>query len=51
MPLPSYTFIHRNAKLTTVQKEEVKWIDKVKDSLSTKIKLWLKNKSFSLKTG
>jgi hypothetical protein len=37
MPLPSYTFIHRNAKLTTVQKEEVtQWIDKVKDSLSAK---------------
>jgi hypothetical protein len=44
MPLPSYTFIHRNAKLTTVQKEEVtQWIDKVKDT-SKKIKLlWLKN--------
>lgn len=37
MPLPSYTFIHRNAKLTTVQKEEViQWIEKVKDSLSAK---------------
>jgi hypothetical protein len=37
MPLPSYTFIHRNAKLTRVQKEEViQWIDKVKDSLSAK---------------
>lgn len=37
MPLSSYTFIHRNAKLTTVQKEEViQWIDKVKDSLSAK---------------
>jgi hypothetical protein len=37
MPLPSYTFIHRNAKLTTVQKEEAQWIDKVKDSLSAKL--------------
>lgn len=37
MPLSSYTFIHRNATLTTVQKEEViHWIDKVKDSLSAK---------------
>jgi hypothetical protein len=36
MPLPSYTFIHRNAKLTTVQKEEAQWIDKV-NSLSAKL--------------
>lgn len=37
MPLSSYTLIHRNAILSAVQKEEViRWIDKVKDSLSQK---------------
>jgi hypothetical protein len=37
MPLTSYTLIHRNAILTSVQKEEVvQWIDKMKDSLSSK---------------
>lgn len=45
MPLTSYTLIHRNAILTPVQKEEViDWIDKMKDSLSSKNKLiWSKN--------
>jgi hypothetical protein len=34
MPLPSYTFIHRNAKLTTVQKEENnQWIDQNDSSI------------------
>jgi hypothetical protein len=37
MPLTSYTVIHRNAILTGVQKEEIiHWIDKMKDSLSSK---------------
>jgi hypothetical protein len=37
MPLFSYTLIHRDAILTTTQKEElIHWIDKVKDSLSLK---------------
>lgn len=37
MPLTSYTLIHRNATLTAAQKEEVThWIDKMKDSLSSK---------------
>lgn len=37
MPLFSYTLIHRNAILTTIQKEELThWVDKVKDSLSSK---------------
>ena len=35
MPLASYTLIHRNAILSSVQKEElIQWIDQVKDSLS-----------------
>jgi hypothetical protein len=35
MPLSSYTLIHRNAILTTTQKEEIiNWINKTKDSLS-----------------
>lgn len=37
MPLSSYTLIHRNAVLTTAQKIEViNWINKVKDSISSK---------------
>lgn len=37
MPLTSYTVIHRNAILTGIQKEEIiHWIDKMKDSLSSK---------------
>jgi hypothetical protein len=37
MPLFSYTLIHRDAILTTIQKEElIRWVDKVKDSLSSK---------------
>jgi hypothetical protein len=37
MPFPSYTAIHKNAILTEVQKEEIiHWIDKMKDSLSSK---------------
>lgn len=35
MPLASYTLIHKNAILSSVQKEElIQWIDQVKDSLS-----------------
>jgi hypothetical protein len=35
MPLASYTLIHKNARLTTVQKKEVMdWISKIKDSIS-----------------
>lgn len=34
MPLASYTLIHKNARLTTVQKKEViNWISQLKDSL------------------
>lgn len=37
MPLTSYTLIHRNAILTSVQKEEVvHWIDKMKENFSSK---------------
>ena len=37
MPLASYTLIHKNARLTTVQKKEVMdWISKIKDSISSK---------------
>nr|WP_314897725.1 heme-binding domain-containing protein [uncultured Flavobacterium sp.] len=37
MPLSSYTLIHRNAVLTTTQKEEViDWFNKTEDSLSSK---------------
>jgi len=37
MPLSSYTLIHRNAILSTTQKEEViNWINKMEDSLSSK---------------
>ncbi len=36
MPLASYTLIHKNARLTTVQKKEVMdWISKIKDSISS----------------
>ena len=36
MPLASYTLIHKNARLTTVQKKEVMdWIRKIKDSISS----------------
>ena len=36
MPLASYTLIHKNARLTTVQKEEIMdWISKIKDSISS----------------
>lgn len=36
MPLASYTLIHKNAVLTSAQKEEfINWINKVKDSLSS----------------
>ena len=36
MPLASYTLIHKNARLTTVQKEEVMdCINKIKDSISS----------------
>lgn len=35
MPLTSYTLIHKNAVLTTAQKEQViKWTQKVSDSIS-----------------
>ncbi|MFV8271000.1 heme-binding domain-containing protein [Flavobacterium sp. GT2N3] len=35
MPLASYTLIHKNAILTSTQKEEIiNWIEKTKDSLS-----------------
>ncbi len=34
MPLWSYTLIHRNAKLSEVDKELlIRWMDKLKDSL------------------
>ena len=37
MPLASYTLIHKNARLTTVQKEEIMdWLSKIKDSISSK---------------
>ena len=37
MHLTSYTAIHKKAILTVVQKEEIiHWIDKMKDSLSSK---------------
>jgi hypothetical protein len=37
MPLASYTLIHKNAILTTSQKQEViNWIQKTRDSLSSK---------------
>lgn len=36
MPLASYTLIHKNARLTTVQKEEIMdWLSKIKDSISS----------------
>jgi hypothetical protein len=36
MPLASYTLIHKNARLTNVQKKEVMdWINKTKDSISS----------------
>ena len=36
MPLASYTLIHKNARLTTVQKKEVMdWINKIEDSISS----------------
>jgi hypothetical protein len=35
MPLASYTLIHKNAVLNTVQKEQLlNWIEKVSDSLA-----------------
>ncbi|WP_316633850.1 heme-binding domain-containing protein [uncultured Flavobacterium sp.] len=35
MPLTSYTLIHKNAVLTSAQKEQmIKWIEKVSDSIS-----------------
>jgi hypothetical protein len=37
MPLSSYTMMHRSAVLTTAQKQEIiNWINKTKDSLSSK---------------
>ena len=37
MPLASYTLIHKNARLTTVQKEEIMdWLSKIKDRISSK---------------
>ena len=37
MPLALYTLIHKNARLTTVQKEEIMdWLSKIKDSISSK---------------
>jgi hypothetical protein len=37
MPLASYTLIHKNAILSSSQKQEVmKWIEKTSDSLSSK---------------
>jgi hypothetical protein len=34
MPLPSYTLLHKDARLTVQQKELIEtWIDKIKDSL------------------
>ncbi|MFV5699788.1 heme-binding domain-containing protein [Flavobacterium sp. ZT3R17] len=37
IPLSSYTFIHKNAILTPTQKQDViNWINKTKDSLSSK---------------
>ena len=36
MPLASYTLIHKNARLTTVQKKEIMdWLSKIKDSISS----------------
>ena len=36
MPLALYTLIHKNARLTTVQKEEIMdWLSKIKDSISS----------------
>lgn len=36
MPLSSYTLIHKNAILSTTQKEEIiNWINKTKDSISS----------------
>ncbi len=36
MPLSSYTLIHKNAKLSKTQKQEViKWLTKINDSLSS----------------
>jgi hypothetical protein len=37
MPLSSYTLMHRNAVLTTSQKEElIQWTNRTKDSISSK---------------